>query len=602
MMDSGFYIKQLKLSGNGPEPAIIIFKKGLNIISGPTGTGKSYIFQCLNYMLGSKTKPKPITEAKGYDSVSLTIVSSGETEYTLESDLKGGSFILSSPGFAGKRTLARKHKSDDTENISAFLLELNNLSGKKVRKNAKGKTRTISYRDIARFILVDENRIITDSSPIVSGQYTTATEEKSTFKLILTGNDDSDIVESLSKDEVKYRNGKIHLLTDLITEQADELKNLPDTLNAEERILKIEQALENTSSMHSDLKNVFVELDADRKDISNQLSGLNSDRIYNQELLKRSEILKNQYFVDSQRLNSTIEASFLLENTDNLSTCPVCYKPMEGNEYNENISMIVNACNAEILKIKKLVSELTSAETLLIGENKKIDTEITQLKEKLDRVTINLEEGVGKEMEKLFKQISELNEIRTGLTKAIFINEKISSFQSQRESLSRSVSQKGENIFEDILTSQITSLSTVLEMVLKGIGYSDEPTVTFSESKNDFVISGEDRELAGKGLRAITYASFLIALQELVIEKPYSIGPCIMDSPLVTYKKPKADNEHITVDLAMDFYRYVADNSLLQQTIILENEEPPEDIHDQINLITFTKQSNVGRYGFIPVP
>lgn len=600
-MASGFYIKQLKITGNGLEPAIITLKKGLNIISGPTGTGKSYIFQCLNYMLGSKTKPKPITEAKAYDSISLTIVSSEETEYTLESDLKGGNFLLYSPSFTGKRTLARKHKSEDTENISAFLLELNNLYGKKIRKNAKGKTRYISYRDIARFILVDENRIITDNSPIVSGQYTTATEEKSTFKLILTGNDDSDIVESLSKDEVKYRNGKIHLLTDLITEQADELKNLPDILNAEERILKIDQALESIGFMHSDLKNAFVELDGNRRDTSNQLSSLNSDRIYNQELLKRSEILKKQYFVDSERLNSTIEASFLLENTDNPSTCPVCHKPMEGINYNENLSVIVMACNAEILKIQKLVAELISAETLLIEENKIIDKQIIDLEEKLSQLTRNLEEGVAKEMDQLFQQISELNKIRTGLTKAIFINDKISSFQSQRELLSRSVSQKGENSFEDILTSQVTSLSTVLEMVLKGIGYSEEPTVSFSESKNDFVISGEDRELAGKGLRAITYASFLIALQELINGKPYSVGPCIMDSPLVTYKKPKADNEHISVDLAMDFYRYVADNPFVQQTIILENEEPPEDIHNQINLITFTKQNNIGRYGFIPL-
>jgi hypothetical protein len=153
-----------------------------------------------------------------------------------------------------------------------------------------------------------------------------------------------------------------------------------------------------------------------------------------------------------------------------------------------------------------------------------------------------------------------------------------------------------------LLTSRVYELSNILNAILVSCNYPSISGVTFSETTNDFVISGEDRELAGKGYRAIIYASILIALQELLFNKNYSIGPSVLDSPLVTYRKPSAQDEGITVDLAMDFYRYLATNSKVAQVIILENEEPPTDITPLINHITFTQNLQSGRYGFIPVP
>ena len=66
------------------EDTSVDFEKGLNIISGPSDTGKSYIFQCINYMLGSSEKPKEIDESIGYSSVLMEIeLYSGDT-YTFK--------------------------------------------------------------------------------------------------------------------------------------------------------------------------------------------------------------------------------------------------------------------------------------------------------------------------------------------------------------------------------------------------------------------------------------------------------------------------------------------------------------------------------------
>ncbi|NQY30054.1 MAG: hypothetical protein HRT69_11355, partial [Flavobacteriaceae bacterium] len=151
--------------------------------------------------------------------------------------------------------------------------------------------------------------------------------------------------------------------------------------------------------------------------------------------------------------------------------------------------------------------------------------------------------------------------------------------------------------FEHISTASLTPLSKAIKSVLKGYNYPNLTDVSYSEEQNDFVISGEDRNLSGKGYRAIIYSAFIVALQELLIQKNYSIGVPIIDSPLVTYRKPENEDEiTISDDLAMDFYRYISNKSELNQIIIIENEEPPIELKDKVNHIKFSRTN-----GFIPL-
>jgi hypothetical protein len=138
---------------------------------------------------------------------------------------------------------------------------------------------------------------------------------------------------------------------------------------------------------------------------------------------------------------------------------------------------------------------------------------------------------------------------------------------------------------------------SIYRLHLKGYNYPNLTSVSYSEEENDFVISGEDRNLSGKGYRAIIYSAFIVALQELLIQKEYSIGVPIIDSPLVTYRKPEnIDEITISDDLAMDFYRYITAQSELHQIIVIENEEPPTDVKDKVNHIKFSRKN-----GFIPI-
>jgi hypothetical protein len=228
-MKTGFIIKELRLIGKSVENASVVFKRGVNIITGPSNVGKSYIFQCFNYMFGGSKPPKPIKESRNYDFIYLELIDSTNTTYTLLSDLKGGNFKLYNLSIDKiKETdefeiLDRKHSPYNEQTVSAFLLKLNNLTGKKIRTNQKGKTRPISYRDIVKFSMVNESKITTEESLIVS-HYTKATEESNVLKLIVTGNDDSNIIESLSQNQIANRKGKLEILKEFINDNTKDLK------------------------------------------------------------------------------------------------------------------------------------------------------------------------------------------------------------------------------------------------------------------------------------------------------------------------------------------------------------------------------------------
>ncbi len=74
-----------------------------------------------------------------------------------------------------------------------------------------------------------------------------------------------------------------------------------------------------------------------------------------------------------------------------------------------------------------------------------------------------------------------------------------------------------------------------------------------------------------------------------------------MDSPLVVYREPDADELNLSADVKRAFFRDLATAFASLQAIVLENEEPPDDLAEiqQITRIRFTG-TTTGRAGFIP--
>ncbi|RAR46807.1 ATP-binding protein [Flavobacterium lacus] len=605
MSNSSFIFSELRLTGEGINNASIQFNSGLNIITGPTNTGKSYIFQCINYMLGSTERPKNITQAKRYKHIFLEIQDYQNQYYTLKSDLVGGNFQLYNckidkitPDIQS-RFLDRKHSSLNQDNISAFLLSLNNIQEKQIRLNAQGKKRNLSYRDVKRFLMVNEERIITQQSPIVS-HFTNRTEELNTLKFLITGKDDSQIEMLLTANEITHRKGKIELLSELIrdSENTYQDKTSLDEINISLKSLK--ETSDSISEKFTKLKNEYLEIENVHSDKLFYIQELQGSFSILDELLKRSHILEQQYRIDTERLKATIEASVLLgNNSTQISKCPLCENEVKHECNEQEILEIIKSCEAEIIKIEKLQKELNQSSKLIREEIEEIEIKILKAELEIEKIKSNLNNGIGKEIQDIIEILREISDRRSYLLGLKDNTEKVLNYKNQKSLIEQSIPKKKDKIdFEKFTTSTATSLCKNIKNVLNQINYHCK-SVEYSEFTEDFVFDGEERGLSGKGYRAITFAAFILGLQEHIKSKDYGMGVPVLDSPFVTYRKPKAGDEAISVDLAMDFYRYAA-KSVSTQFIIIENEEPPLDIENEVNHIIFTGVVGSGRYGFIP--
>ena len=70
---NGFKINSVSIVGEQVEDKVVSFKRGINILAGPSNTGKTYLVQCIDYVFGKSDIPKEIDESKGYEKIVLEI-------------------------------------------------------------------------------------------------------------------------------------------------------------------------------------------------------------------------------------------------------------------------------------------------------------------------------------------------------------------------------------------------------------------------------------------------------------------------------------------------------------------------------------------------
>jgi len=260
MMDTSgrIQIKAVRVIGANKPPAEVSFAQGFNVISGASNTGKSYILECIDYGLGAGKTPKHIEESVGYGSVQLDFVSGGDS-FTLERSLKGGDARVFGTDATGSplppRFLAEQDSPTDPNTISGFFLQQTGFWNKRVRTSKSGELRSLSFRDLARLIMVNESKIISDASPLLTGQYASETAERSVFNLLLSGNDDNSIIAA----ETKLRECEADMLGK--TEEP-QFSSRTISQSVEYFTLEVQQLLELWS--YPDLTRVtFSEADAD---------------------------------------------------------------------------------------------------------------------------------------------------------------------------------------------------------------------------------------------------------------------------------------------------------------------------------------------------
>lgn len=615
-MMSGLLLRYVAVFGPDKPPADLSFAPGLNVICGASETGKSFIVESIDFMLGQENPVRDIPERDGYDRIRLAIESPGWPPLTIDRSVEGGNFrayeelLKEGPPQSEPKTLRWKHSAAHQDTLSFALLARTGLISKVLRKNTVGETRSLSFRDMARLCVVTEEEIQGRGSPLLSGQYTTATGEYAAFKLLLTGTDDSALVAAKEVSGRREQDtGKIELLDQMIADLQTDL----DEEGAEEEDLIHQLARLNSSILDQNeaLANVQRALNSllERRGVAAiELRNRRARLAEIDELVGRFRLLDSHYQTDLDRLSAIHESGSLFVHLEQ-KPCPLC-GALPGDQHLEsecegNTEAVVQAADAEMIKIDRLRRELNDTVTSLTTERHQLQESLAQFEDHYRACEQELNDiatpAVTTERVSYNQLVAEHAEVRLSLEKF----NRLKRLVTQRDELDAEQPQTAAGPSArrtQVSKNVLDEFAQTIEGILQEWHFPNATRVFFDESKRDFQIAGKDRGSTGKGLRAITHAAVKIGLMEFCRERnlPHP-GFVVLDSPLLAYWKPEGDDDDLRgTDLKEMFYRYLLGLTKDSQILIIENEHPPAFVFAEGNVIVFTKNSHQGRYGFFP--
>ncbi|MCB2356416.1 AAA family ATPase [Clostridium estertheticum] len=610
---SGFYIKRLKVVGDEKEDTEVIFEKGLNVIHGPSNTGKSYIFQCIDYAFGA-TKIKNIPESKGYsklyveirnldNNVPITIL-----RFLNSTDIFYYCCSIDEVDNHHFEKLKSKHNPDSNDNISKFLLKQVGIDENKyLVKNKEGKKVTLSFRAITHLSLISETDIISEvKSPVVETQSTQQTYSKSVLRYLLTNQDDIACVEVEKAEIRKAKNeAKIDYIKEEIIFLNQEKESLFEDRNTfdNDGLYELDYYKEKIFEIEKVIKLKRQEL----HDINTANNRLNLQKNKIRMMLDKFQLLKRQYLSDMDRLDFSADGESLLSQ---ISThhCPLCDSEVLKDAEDVKLDEIINCCYNEKAKIQINIRELEVS----IND---LDEELLQINEMLF-----LGEEKTKEYNEEIVQISatDLKPIRVVISDLIEqtkIDSKIVDIRSTigRKSGEIITFEESKKIKEDYVTGGLVvdqqkykDLCEVIKKSMISCGYSEVKKVTFDVKTQDIEIDGVHRLSNGKGYRAFFYAIFSAALMIYLQNIEHSfMHVLVLDSPLTTLKESESveasEDDFVDNSLQDGLFTFFAKKFTDKQVIIIDNKQPPKSLLGKYHDITFTKGRSEGRYGFFKV-
>lgn len=600
------YLRLDKLGFSGPSNrSEIRFYSGVNVICGASDTGKSFLAEAVDFMLGG-SELKVIPEREGYSAIELGLSSTERESWTFERAISGGDFVLRQGDVTEK--LRQSHAHERVDNVSGFLLSKIGLLGKRILKSsAKSKTISLSFRNLARLVIVQEGEIQQKGSPFWGGQFTLKTAELATIKLLLTGIDDSAVV-SAAPEEPDLA-AQIGLLDELIADLASEITDMGEEKAELEAQL---ERLEASAAEHRDsVANAQRTLDAqmgERRELAKQQRGIEDrlDEIH--ELLARFELLREHYGVDRERLRAIQESGTLFAYVERVA-CPLCGAAPEAQHADAdcegNVAKIVEAATAEISKIERLSEELASTVSDLQAEQHNLSGLRETVEHAYANVDAEIRQTMAPEVEEARAKFTDIIETRSAVRGSLALFDRLEKLEARRAGLDDVAPEPAEKAKVAVGFSEVVAhqFSLKVEQILKAWNFPGECRVHYDKDASDFVIDGKPRGSRGKGLRAITHAAVSIALLEYCQEHelPHP-GFLLLDSPLLAYFKPEGDEDTVLqgTDLKERFYSYLkAHHGDESQVIIIENQHPPDSELAGLNLTVFTRNPAEGRFGLL---
>ena len=588
-----FYIEKIIVTGSGKTDSIIELSNGVNIIYGPSNTGKTYIVKCIDYMFGSEREPIDIST--GYQYIKIIVRTQCGT-ITMSRKIGENKMEVSSNDNnvpSGKyATKASRTNYDKTINsVWLSLIGINDLH--LVISNENYKKQILSWRTFSHMFMLTETKIISEYSAILSGRDTSNTAVIASLIFLLSGQDfaetetkDTKEIKEAKKNAVKaYINKELFRLSERNQELLAQLKENPNIDIA----VEIEKMMAEISTNE---KRINSSIEENQKILA-QLYEKNENLSECNVLLNRYDELTTQYDADLKRLNFIVDGEANL-NASFSTHCPFC----DGEVVVKKNQNYIDAAKSDYKKIKLQAKDLESASKELRSEKLSLEQEIGTLMAKKK----SIEELIEKELKpQVFNLKEKLSTYKDAIEcqKEIDILKKLSE-QKTADMIENDTDEESELKFkvkEHLDYSFINELSNGIKSFLENCNYDNLLSVIFDKADMDIVINGKKKSSNGKGYNAYFNSVVAIVLSRYMESKAkYSPDFLVLDSPILSLKEKETKKPSETMRNTL--FENIVDNQKGIQTIVIENEIPEINYKDA-NIIHFTKEKNNGRYGFL---
>ena len=587
---------------------------GLNVINGPSNTGKSHILRLIDYVLGAQSPPEPIAEQALYDLVHVGVAMDDGSEKTLVRALQGGEvkiidgLVKARPEPKQGTAVSARHGAKTS--LSKTLLEQLGASGARIQTRAAGDTRDLSYRDLEKYAMITETKIQDTVSPVLTGQYVTKTPETAIFKYVLTGVDDSalDLAKPDTTQPLLRQAAQLELLDHQIREldhqitaadnDQDELEKLDSSLDAE--LAESFQVQEEAESDYRALTSRRRELRREYVDIEDRVAEIDT-------LLARFNLLEQHYGSDQDRLAAVIEAGTLFALEDG-EVCPICgaepghHRPAY--TCDGNVDEIVEAAKAETADVQQRAAELKLTMDGLTEERGELTTRAREVLPELQNVQANISREVPS-VQTVRRETNNVIARKLVVQKSLDLVRHRDKLLTQRTELGVIPGYDSTTIVaqQSLNGTVLDSFCEVVEAELQAWEFPGGRRVFFDLPRMDIQVSGKPRRANGKGVRALLHGAFSIGLMKYCkqLDRVHP-GFLVLDSLFVTYKDPDGLEDAAIKNTPLKDRAFAAFAEIPDQLqlVILDNVDVPDWLASESRCVHFTGQPTQGRPGFFP--
>jgi hypothetical protein len=587
---NSFFFYFISATGSNVIKSSLDFVQGLNIVCGPSNTGKSYIYHCIDYLFGSSVVP--FDESTGYDTIRMEVITGNGHSLSLERQLgKNTVQVISDvPGIDSEKYSTSSGK----QKLSALWLALIGISEEhKIVKNQHFHSQTLTWRTLLHSFLIDEERIPQKEPILLQTQYAARPASLSALLYLMTG---KDYGEFAAQDTPEIKKARKKAKSDYITEKLGELTEqhgkIADSMASLEGV-DIEAEMRSVIDRITQTENDIIIATKRSRKLLEQVYDISARLEEGDFLYDRYKALESQYLSDIKRLEFISDGEENFVNSSTPTRCPVCDSELTEQEdihlHDSNVAL--STITAKLNDLREVIVELSQDKVIL---GKRLD----ELKTENDNLLSVIRN-------KLEPQAAELNTKLKDYRIVVQMKHEMSVIKILSEGMNADL---GVIEFDDeselkfkpkeyFTRDFIDTMSSYLAEMLESCKFEKFLTARFSIDSFDVVTNGRRKDIEGSGFRAFlnTVLAFSF-MRYLTKHGKYAPGLLVIDSPILSLMEK--ESEKATDSMKSSLFQYLIDNQQFGQVIILENEIPSID-YSRTNVERFTMDENNGRYGFL---